>query len=91
MNKNSQAHLWLTLLTSNPKTLVPIYKQEYESLRMLAPILPEKVVKDADGVGQIFYLHREKSIGILKDTYKFLTQKEATKELTEAAKEHHGP
>jgi hypothetical protein len=59
------------------------------ALRKLAPVLPEKTVKDGDGNVAIFYIHKQKTIDILKKIYSFKTKEEATKEVTDAAKDHH--
>ncbi len=88
MNAATQANFWLNVLYNHRKELIPVYKAEMSNLRKLAPILPEKTVKDRDGNVAIFYIHKQKTIDILKSIYSFRTEEEATKELTDAATCH---
>lgn len=88
MNPATQANFWLNILHQCKHKLMPIYRSEMAALRKLAPILPEKTMKDGDGNVAIFYIDKEKTIGILKSIYSFKTHKEAAQEVTDAAKDH---
>lgn len=68
--------------------LVPMYKAEFEMLKRLAPISPEKVARDTNGHIKVFYIDKEKTVKILKDLYSFKTKEEAVIEVRDAAKQH---
>lgn len=76
---NSRVSLWLHLLSKSKLQLVPVYTREFQNLHQIAPIHPEKVVRNNDGEPRIFYVNRDKTIKVLKDLYRFHSKEDATK------------
>jgi len=85
VERNAQVNLLLNAINKCKMDLVPMYRPEFEMLKRLAPVLPEKVVRDGEGNVRVFYVNKKKTIQILKDLYSFKTKEEAAIVTTDAA------
>lgn len=80
----NKASMWLNILAKYPRQLMPVYPNEFATLSSLAPITPEKVIRDEGGEPRIFMVHRDKTIDILKNLYRFHSKDDVTQELNDA-------
>jgi len=85
VESNAQVNLLLNAINRCKFKQLPMYKAEFEMLRRLAPISPERVVRDQNGNVKVFYIDKEKTIRILKNIYSFKSKEEAVNQVKEAA------
>jgi hypothetical protein len=88
MQRNAQVNLLLNAINRCKFKQLGMYKAEFEMLRRLAPISPERVVRDQNGNIKVFYIDKEKTIGILKNLYSFKSKEEAVNQVKDAADQH---
>lgn len=87
---SKDVHLMLSLMQSFPRKLVPMYRHEYEGLRVLVGNVHERIIKDEHGHPKVFMVNKETAITKLKQMYGFFTKQEAQTELIEAVKDFSG-
>ena len=69
------------------KEMVSLRAHEFTLLRKLIPISPEYVVKNKQGEITLFMFKRQTVLKALKNTYEFVTVKEAEKQVQEVFRE----
>lgn len=85
---NVEVHTMLTLLQNFPRKLVPLYRADYEKIRIVIGNVHKRVIKDQDNKPVVFMVDRDEAVRLLKNTYGFFNKKEVQAELL--AKEEGG-
>lgn len=77
----------LAIVSNNPRKLIPLFIDDYNKVRVVTGIKPERVIQDQYGKNKIFMVNKEEVLKGLKNRYSFFTKNEAAKELALAAEE----